>query len=182
MPSRGDQHDRWSHTEEPVAPAAGRRSFPQESRPLEEPTSPKTLSLTLTLRRLWSGHVVWTREHVVAAIADASDAGAVAGRLLKNSGGHRQRRGPLLRRAAGSPSCSRSTSRLRWPPSWWPRAATRSGSNKPTGRGIATRPISCRSSAGANPHWPEKDVTDLLGQHLTLTKEAAARLEGRLGE
>jgi hypothetical protein len=32
--------------------------------------------------------------------------------------------------------------------------------------------------SGANPHWPESDVYDLLSQHLTLTKnEAVARLE-----
>ncbi|MBV8993783.1 MAG: hypothetical protein JO287_08800 [Pseudonocardiales bacterium] len=49
-----------------------------------KPTSPKALSLTLALRRLWADHVIWTREYVVAAIADAPDAGAVANRLLKN--------------------------------------------------------------------------------------------------
>ena len=32
----------------------------------------------------------------------------------------------------------------------------------------------------ANPNWPEKDVVDLLNQHLVLTKdEAVARLEQR---
>lgn len=49
-----------------------------------KPTSPQALSLMLALRRLWSDHVIWTREYVVAAIADAPDAGTVAGRLLKN--------------------------------------------------------------------------------------------------
>ncbi|HEX8935507.1 MAG TPA: hypothetical protein VF788_15225 [Pseudonocardiaceae bacterium] len=55
--------------------------------------------MTLALRRLWADHVIWTREYVVAAIADAPDAGAVAGRLLKNQE-FRQRRGPLLRRGS----------------------------------------------------------------------------------
>ena len=33
--------------------------------------------------------------------------------------------------------------------------------------------------AGANPNWPEGDVRDLLAQHLSLTKgEVVARLEG----
>jgi hypothetical protein len=36
--------------------------------------------------------------------------------------------------------------------------------------------------ASANPNWPEKDVADLLGQHLTLTKkEAVVRLKSNWG-
>jgi hypothetical protein len=32
--------------------------------------------------------------------------------------------------------------------------------------------------SGANPHWPQKDVVDLLNLHLTLTKdEAVARMQ-----
>src|SRR5437763_17111945 len=49
-----------------------------------KPTSPKALSLTLALRRLWADHVIWTREYVVAAIAAAPGACAVATRLVKN--------------------------------------------------------------------------------------------------
>ena len=43
------------------------------------PASPEALSLQLALRRLWADHVIWTREYVVAAIANSPDAQAVAG-------------------------------------------------------------------------------------------------------
>jgi hypothetical protein len=46
--------------------------------------SPSELSLKEGLRRLWADHVIWTRDYVVAAIADSPDAEAVAGRLLRN--------------------------------------------------------------------------------------------------
>ena len=41
-------------------------------------------SLQLALRRLWSDHVIWTPGYIVAAIANAPDAQAAAGRLLAN--------------------------------------------------------------------------------------------------
>ncbi|MGA9309782.1 MAG: hypothetical protein WBV74_05370 [Pseudonocardiaceae bacterium] len=69
---------------------------------LSKPTSPKALSLTLALRRLWADHVVWTREYVVAAISDAPDAGAVAGRLLKNQEDIGNAVVPFYGEAAGS--------------------------------------------------------------------------------
>src|SRR5688572_3744685 len=36
------------------------------------------------LRKLWSDHVIWTRQYIVAAVAGTPDADAAAGRLLKN--------------------------------------------------------------------------------------------------
>ena len=38
----------------------------------------------LALRKLWSDHVIWTREYIVAAVAGTPDAGDAATRLLKN--------------------------------------------------------------------------------------------------
>src|SRR6187455_2224729 len=38
----------------------------------------------LALRKLWSDHVIWTRQYIVAAVAGTPDADAAAGRLLKN--------------------------------------------------------------------------------------------------
>lgn len=73
---------------------------------LSKPSSPEALSLTLSLRRLWSDHVVWTREYVVAAISDAPDAGAAAGRLLKNQeSATPSSPSTATQPAAGSPSC-----------------------------------------------------------------------------
>ncbi len=47
-------------------------------------TSDAAFSLKEGLRRLWADHVIWTRDYVVAAIAESPDADAVATRLLKN--------------------------------------------------------------------------------------------------
>jgi hypothetical protein len=48
----------------------------------------KTLSAAATLRQnmrvLWSDHVIWTRDYIVAAVADQPDQQAAAARLMKN--------------------------------------------------------------------------------------------------
>src|SRR6185436_4226576 len=36
------------------------------------------------MRKLWTDHVVWTRDYIIAAVADAPDQQAAAGRLMKN--------------------------------------------------------------------------------------------------
>jgi len=41
-------------------------------------------ALRRDMRKLWSDHVFWTRDYIVAAVADQPDAGAAATRLLKN--------------------------------------------------------------------------------------------------
>src|SRR5215831_6052208 len=48
------------------------------------PGSQSPASLRAALRKLWSDHVIWTRQYIVSAVADLPDANAAAGRLLKN--------------------------------------------------------------------------------------------------
>src|SRR5262252_6162027 len=36
------------------------------------------------MRKLWSDHVIWTRDYIVAAVGDRPDAQAAANRLMKN--------------------------------------------------------------------------------------------------
>ena len=42
------------------------------------------LTLRQDMRRLWSDHVIWTREYIVAAVANTADQQAAAARLMKN--------------------------------------------------------------------------------------------------
>src|ERR1043165_4667669 len=36
------------------------------------------------MRKLWTDHVVWTRDYIIAAVADLPDSTAAATRLMKN--------------------------------------------------------------------------------------------------
>jgi len=40
--------------------------------------------LRMGLARLWSDHVIWTRDYIIAAVADAPDAQVASERLMKN--------------------------------------------------------------------------------------------------
>src|ERR1051325_10618575 len=41
-------------------------------------------ALKQDMRKLWTDHVVWTRDYIVAAVGDQPDAQAAAARLMKN--------------------------------------------------------------------------------------------------
>lgn len=147
-----------------------------------KPTTFKALSLTLALRRLWSDHVIWTREYVVAAIADAPDTGAVAGRLLKNQEDIGNAVVHFYGEAAGRELTELLKEHIAIAVDLIAAAKTSDQAKFAKADAEWDRNAANIASflAGANPNWPEKDVADLLSQHLALTKkEAVARLEGR---
>ncbi|HEY6309270.1 MAG TPA: hypothetical protein VIY52_00470 [Streptosporangiaceae bacterium] len=141
-----------------------------------------SLSLQLALRRLWSDHVIWTREYVVAAIANAPDAQAAAGRLLANQ----EHIGASIVPFYGEPAGQALTDLLKQHIMIAVdliEAAKAGQAEKFADAGRRwddnARDIAALLSS-ANPNWPEHDVVDLLRQHLKLTKdEATARLERR---
>jgi hypothetical protein len=135
----------------------------------------------LALRKLWSDHVIWTREYIVAAVAGTPDADAAAERLLKNqedigaavAGFYGQDAGDaltdLLKQhimiAVDLVAAAKSDDQGAF--------ATHDGRWTANAKEIASL------LAGANPNWPEKDLVDLLSLHLKLTKdEAVARISG----
>src|SRR5438105_4480315 len=137
-------------------------------------------SLKLALRKLWSDHVIWTRQYIVAAVEGRPDADAAASRLLRNQEDIGNAIVPFYGEDAGQKltdllrqhiltavelvdaAIKDDEARFRREDKRWSDNAGE----------IA------EFLAGANPNWPEDDVADLLAQHLKLTKgEAAARLE-----
>jgi hypothetical protein len=134
----------------------------------------------IALRKLWSDHVFWTRDYIVAAVAGAPDAEAAAGRLLKNQDDIGAAIVPYYGQAAGD----RLTALLR--EHIMIAVDLVAAAKKGDDAAFAKHDQSWTHNAGeiasflagANPNWPEKDVLDLLSLHLKLTKdEVVARLK-----
>ena len=135
----------------------------------------------LALRKLWSDHVIWTREYIVAAVAGTPDADAAAGRLLRNQDDIGTAIAGYYGQAAGEALTDLLKQHIMIAVDLV--AAARTGDQaafaKHDGRWTANAGEIAAFLAGANPNWPEKDVLDLLTLHLKLTKdEAVARLTG----
>ena len=134
----------------------------------------------LALRKLWSDHVIWTREYIVAAVHGTPDADAAAGRLLRNQEDIGAAIVPYYGQAAGDALTGILKQHILIAVDLV--AAAKSGDND----AFATHDARWTANAGeiarflssANPNWPEKDVFDLLALHLQLTKgEVVARLQ-----
>ena len=144
-------------------------------------SSTSTVSLKLALRRLWSDHVIWTREYVVAAVAGTPDASAAAGRLLKNQEDIGNAVVPLYGAAAGQALTGLLKQHIMIAVDLI--AAAKAGDNAKFAENDSKWTQNAEEIAsllsGANPqNWSKADVTDLLMQHLNLTKgEVVARLK-----
>jgi hypothetical protein len=141
------------------------------------------LSAAATLRQnmrvLWSDHVIWTREYIVAAVADQPDQQAAAARLMRNQedigdavaayyGPHAGARLTELLKAhigiavdlikaakAGDNGAQRQADRM------WHQNAEEIADFLST----------------ANPNWPRETLIEMMNAHLsTTTDEVIARL------
>jgi len=148
--------------------------------------SPEALELKQAMRKLWSDHVIWTRQYIVAAVAGSPDAEAVANRLLKNQddignaivpyygGDAGKRLGELLREhiliavdlVAGAKAGD--DTKMEDADARWHKNA----------EDIAI----FLSTANPN-NWSKEEMVHMLNEHLALTtQEAVARLEGNWTE
>ena len=157
----------------------------------------------LALRKLWSDHVIWTREYILAATAGPhgvtdvaehlpiggaghtmaattqaalhaapmSDADAAAARLLKNQDDIGQAIVPYYGEDAGRKLTDLLKQHILIAVELI--ADAKGGNNekfaKDDARWTENARLIAEFLAGANPHWPKKDVLDLLALHLQLT-------------
>ncbi len=137
-------------------------------------------SLTVSMRKLWADHVIWTREYIVAAIAGTPDAEAAAGRLLRNQEDIGSAVVPFYGAAAGKALTDLLKQHILIAVDLI--AAAKAGDDakfkNADARWTANVAEIATVLSGVNPHWPKKDLVDLLTLHLNLTKgEAVARLK-----
>lgn len=134
----------------------------------------------LALRKLWSDHVIWTRQYIVAAVAGTPDAGAAAGRLLQNQADIGAAIVPYYGQAGGDRLTELLKEHIMIAVDLV--AAAVSGDQaafaKHDARWTANIEALATFLSSANPNWPAPAVLDLLALHLKLTKdEAVARLQ-----
>ncbi len=142
-------------------------------------------SLKLAMRRLWSDHVVYTRCYIISAVAALQDAQATAVRLLKNQEDIGNAIVPFYGQEAGSKLADLLKEHIKIAVELVDAAKT--GDQKKFEEADKRWTNNANQIATflseANPHWPKKDVTDLLSLHLKITKEEAiARLNGKWEE
>jgi hypothetical protein len=136
-------------------------------------------SLKTGLRKLWADHVIWTRQYIVAVTDGTPDAGAAAARLLKNQEHLGAAIVPYYGQAAGDQLTGLLKEHIMIAVDLL--AAAKGGDDarfqQEDQKWTANAEAIAAFLSAANPHWPKKDVVDLLNLHLSLTKgEVVARL------
>jgi len=137
------------------------------------------LAFRQDMRKLWTDHVVWTRDYIIAAVDDKPDAESAAARLMRNqedigtafaeyysanAGGqltallkeHINIAADVVKAAKAKDDAAFKAADAKW---------------QSNAEAIATW------LSGRNPNWPKATVMDLMKMHLsTTTAEVQARL------
>lgn len=166
----------------PIASAIGHNGAPAVGLEVTSPPAEPSAAAKLRedMRKLWTDHVIWTREYIVAAIDGTPDVNAAATRLMKNQDDIGVAVGTYYGQAAGNALTALLKEHItiavdlvaaakRNDQSRYDAADRRWKSN---GGDIA------KFLSKANPHWPEETLADMMSMHLaTTTKEVSARLK-----
>jgi hypothetical protein len=134
------------------------------------------------MRKLWADHVVWTRNYIVAAVADDPGAPSVAARLLRNQEDIGSAIAPYYGAAAGTKLTALLKDHINIAVDLV--AAAKANDNaKLTAADKRWHDNAAEIAtflSGANPNWPRATLLTMLNEHLRLTtQEATARIQKR---
>ena len=148
-------------------------------------STPAATELAQTLRRLWSEHVIWTREYIVAALNGDAGAAAAANRLLRNQEDIGKAIASFYGDAAGTQLTVLLKEHITVAVDLIKAAKTadqqgyREAARAWERNGIAIADFLSK----ANPHWPRAALVDMMKAHLsTTTAMVVARLNGNWEE
>jgi hypothetical protein len=136
-------------------------------------------ALKQDMRKLWTDHVVWTRDYIIAAVGDQPDATAAANRLMRNQ----EDIGNAVAKFYGAPAGQQLTTLLKQHISiavdlikaakGGDKAAQQAADAKWQQNAVEIADFLSK----ANPNWPRATLVDMMKKHLsTTTDEVVARL------
>jgi len=136
-------------------------------------------TLKQDMRKLWTDHVVWTRDYIVAAVADQPGAQASATRLLKNQ----EDIGNAVAKFYGDAAGKQLTTLLKEHITIAvdvvkaAKAGDKAALQQADGRWQKNGEQIADFLSKANPHWPRATLAGMMKMHLsTTTNEVVARL------
>jgi hypothetical protein len=136
-------------------------------------------TLKQDMRKLWTDHVVWTRDYIIAAVADAPDAAPALNRLMKNQ----EDMGSAIGKFYGDAAGKQLTTLLKEHIAIAGDLVKAAKAGDQAGQKAADErwQNNAMELAGflskANPNWPRATLDDLMKKHLsTTTDEVVARL------
>src|SRR2546425_987994 len=135
--------------------------------------------LRTSMRKLWTDHVVWTRDYIIAAVDDKPDAMAAANRLMKNQ----EDIGNAVAVYYGPAAGQQLTSLLKQHISiavdliTAAKAGDKTAQKQADDRWQQNAVDIATFLSKANPNWPRATLIDMMKMHLsTTTTEVVARL------
>lgn len=144
------------------------------------PNPTRVASLHQDMRKLWSDHVVWTRQYIVGAIAGTPDAPVALSRLMRNQ----EDIGNAIKPFYGDAAGATLTDLLKQHISIAGELVAAAKAGDTAKQSDADRRWHDNAAqiatflAGANPNWSRDALLNMLNNHLALTThEAVARLQ-----
>jgi hypothetical protein len=136
-------------------------------------------ALKTDMRKLWTDHVVWTRDYIIAAVDNKPDAPAALNRLMQNQDGI----GSAVGKYYGAANGQKLTSLLKEhiaqagdvvkAAKAGDKPALKQASDKWDQNAVAIADF----LSTANPNWPRATLVDMMRKHLsTTTNEVQMRL------
>jgi len=161
-----------------TANAAGNAKHARSHSMAGRADSPR-MTLRQDMRKLWTDHVVWTRDFIIVALADLPDKQAATDRLMRNQ----EDIGHAIARYYGDPAGDQLTSLLKQHIAQAGDLVTAAKTGNKDAQEDANRKWQQNAIdiadflSKANPNWPRATLVDMMQRHLaTTTDEVTARL------
>jgi hypothetical protein len=141
--------------------------------------SSQVVTFKQDMRKLWTDHVAWTRDYIVAALADQPGAQASANRLLKNQEDIGNAVGKIYGDAAGKQLTTLLKEHITIAVDVVKaaKAGDKPGLQQADGRWQKNGDQIADFLSKANPHLPRATLAGMMKMHLsTTTNEVVARL------